>query len=124
MLAGRPYFMPRRTGVFLKEFVVLFGFLNGVWFAVGVNPGAELLEVLLGMGEGLVSGSLLEFAATFVPLVLLGVMLFLIHRKGGWLGFAAVGLAFLAGLQVTSAPRVMAVLLLAALALGYWAARR
>lgn len=115
--------MPRRTGVFLKEFVVLFGFLNGVWFAVGVNPGAELLEVLLGMGEGLVSGSFLEFAATFVPLALLGVMLVLIHRKGGWLGFAAVGLAFLAGLQVTSSPRVMAVLLLAAVGLGYWASR-
>lgn len=115
--------MPRRTGVFLKEFVVLFGFLNGVWFAVGVNPGAELLEVLLGMGQGLVSGEVLTFLATFVPLALLGGMLFLIHRKGGWLGFAAVAVAFLAGLQVTSAPRVMLLLLVVAFLLGYLATR-
>ena len=115
--------MPRRTETFLKEFVILFGFLNGVWFAVGVNPGAELLEVLLGMGEGLLSGSTLTFLATFVPLVLLGAMLYLIFRKGGWLGFAAVGVAFLAGLQVTSAPKAMAVLLLVALGLGFFASR-
>lgn len=115
--------MPKRTETFLKEFVILFGFLNGVWFAVGVNPGAELLEVLLGMGEGLLSGSTLAFLATAVPLVILGLTLFFIFRKGGWLGFLAVGFAFVAGLQVTSAPKVMAGLLVLSLVLGWFAAR-
>lgn len=116
--------MGRRTETFLKEFVILFGFLNGVWFAVGVNPGAELLEVLLGMGAGLVSGETLTFLATFLPLVLLGATLYLLYRKGGWLGFLAVGCAFLAGLQVTSAPKAMALLLLAAVVLGWFATSR
>ena len=115
--------MPR-TSVFLKEFVVLFGFLNGVWLAVGVNPGEELLEVLLSLGEGLVSGNVLAFAATFIPLALVGLMLYLIHRKGGWVGFAAVGCAFLAGLQVTSSPRMMLVLLVVAMGLGFLATKR
>lgn len=115
--------MGRRTETFLKEFVILFGFLNGVWFAVGVNPGAELLEVILSMGEGLLSGETLAFLAVAVPLGLLAVTLYFIFRKGGWVGFAAVACAFLAGLQVTSAPRAMAVLLLVALGLGFLATR-
>lgn len=116
--------MPRRTSIFLKEFVILFGFLNGVWFAVGVNPGRELLGVLLGMGEGLVSGNVLEFAAVFIPLVLLGLTLYLILRKGGWVGFAAVGFAFLAGLNVTANPRAMLAFLVLALGLGFLATKR
>lgn len=115
--------MSKRTEKFLKEFVILFGFLNGVWFAVGVNPGAELLEVVLGMGEGLLSGSTLSFLATAIPLALLGVTLYFIFRKGGWLGFLAVGCAFVAGLQVTSAPKVMFGMLVAAFVLGWFATR-
>ena len=115
--------MAKRTGRFLKEFVILFGFLNGVWLAVGVNPGAELLDVVRGTVEGLVSGSWAEFLFTFIPIALLVVTLWLIFRQGGWVGFLAVGAAFLAGLQVTSAPRVMFVLLLIALGLGWIATR-
>lgn len=116
--------MGRRTGVFLKEFVILFGFLNGVWLAVGVNPGRELLEVLVGLAQGLVSGNVLTFFVTFVPLLLVAVMLYLIHRKGGWVGFLAVGCAFLAGLQVTSSPKAMFILLVVALGLGFVATKR
>lgn len=116
--------MSRRTSVFLKEFVILFGFLNGVWFAVGVNPGRELLGVLLGMAEGLVSGNVLHFAAVAIPLVLLGATLYLIHRKGGWVGFAAVGCAFLAGLNVTANPRTMLLFLALAMGLGFIATKR
>ena len=115
--------MARRTGRFLKEFVILFGFLNGVWLAVGVNPGAELLDVVRGTLETLVAGGWVGFIFAFLPIVLLGVTLWLIFRKGGWVGFAAVACAFLAGLQVTSQPRVMFVLLLAALGLGWVATR-
>lgn len=116
--------MARRTGVFLKEFVILFGFLNGLWLAIGVNPGAELLVVLRGIVEGLFTGAPVRFLFTFLPLVLLGTMLYLIHRRGGWLGFVAVGFGFLAGLQVLAAPRVSLVLLAVAMLLGVVATKR
>lgn len=114
----------RRVGVFLKEFVILFGFLNGLWLAIGVNPGAELLEVLQGILEGLLAGAPVRFLFTLLPLLFLGGILYLIHKRGGWLGFVAVGLGFVAGLQVLAAPRVSFFLLLAAMALGYVATAR
>ena len=87
--------MARRTSKFLKEFVILFGFLNGVWLAVGVNPGAELLGVLRGTLEGLVSGSWVSFLFSFIPIVLLLLTFWPIFLPACWVGFFAVGSAFL-----------------------------
>lgn len=116
--------MAKRTGVFLKEFVVLFGFLNGVWLAVGVNPGAEFLEIVRQTLESLVGQhGWLEFLFAAAPLVLLVAALVAIFRRGGWLGFAAVALAFFGGLYVVDEPRVSFGLLLGAFVLGYWATR-
>jgi len=121
-LRGHP--MAKRTGVFLKEFVVLVGFLNGVWLAVGVNPGAELLEVLQQTVESLVGqNGALEFVFAALPILIVVAALVAIFRRGGWLGFVAVVLAFLAGLFVVSEPRWAFGLLLGAFALGYWATR-
>ena len=116
--------MAKRTGVFLKEFVVLFGFLNGVWLAVGVNPGAEFLGVVRQTAESLLGeNGWLEFLFAALPLVLFVAALVAIFRKGGILGFVAVVVAFLAGVLVVSEPRASFALLLAALALGYLATR-
>lgn len=113
----------RRTQVFLKEFVVLFGYLNGIWVAVGVNPGATLLRVLEGYFERLFSGELVDTLFALVPLLFLIAMLVIIFRKGGWLGLAAVALAFLAGMQILSAPATSLVLLLVALGAGFVATK-
>lgn len=110
--------------MFLKEFVILFGFLNGVWLAVGVNPGAELLGVLQGIAERLVSGRLVAFLFTAIPIALTVGVLYLILRKGGWVGFLAVLCGFFAGLHVISSPTRMALLLVLALALGFVATKR
>lgn len=116
--------MAKRTGRFLKEFVVLFGFLNGVWIAVGVNPGQEFLGIVRGIVESLAGGNgVVDFLFTAIPLLLLVGALVAIARRGGWLGFAAVALGFLSGLQVVAAPRLSLVLLLAALGLGWIATR-
>lgn len=116
--------MAKRTAVFLREFVILFGFLNGVWLAVGVNPGKELLDVVKGSVEGLLSGTLIEFLFVFLPLVLLVATLWLIYKKGGWVGFLAVGCAFLGGAEVLASPRTSLVLLAGGLVLGVVATKR
>lgn len=119
--------MARRAGVFLKESVILFGFLNGVWVAVGVNPGRQLLDVLAGVVLRLRPGRGVEALVALLPFLVLALTLWLIHRawrKGRWLGMAAVACGFLAGMQVLSDPLAALALLGAAALLGYAATSR
>lgn len=109
----------RRSATFLKEAVILFGFLNGLWLALGVNPGAELLDVLRGIVESVFSGTFVRTTFALLPILLVVAMLYVIHRRGGWLGFVAVGAAFVAGLVLLAEPTWAFFLLLGALALGY-----
>lgn len=114
----------RRTQVFLKESVILFGFLNGLFLALGVNPGAALLEVLRGVLENLIGESgWVALAFTLLPIVLLGVALYFIWKRGGWLGFVAVGCAFIAGLWLLAEPAWGAAMLAGAVVLGVVATR-
>jgi len=110
--------MARRTAVFLREFVVLFGFLNGVWLAVGVNPGRELLGVARGVVETFVRAQAVEVAFVLLPIALLVASLWLIHRRAGWLGFLAVGLAFVGGAVLLSSATLSFLLLVAGLGVG------
>lgn len=117
--------MSRRTSVFLKEFVVLFGYLNGVFVAVGVNPAATLLGTLQNLLIALVGADgLLAFAFALLPTILLVLMLYLILRKGGWLGLLAVLAAFVGGMQVVTSPAASLVFLAVGLGLGWVALRR
>lgn len=113
----------KRASKFLREAVVLFGFLNGVWLAVGVNPGQRLLAVLQGIVERLTGNEWIPFLFTLLPLLLLLAMLVFIARRGGVLGFVAVGLAFVAGLNVIAAPLTALALLVAAALVGWFAAK-
>ena len=114
----------RRQQAFLKESVVLFGFLNGLFLAIGVNPGRTILAVVAEMADSLTGGNgAVRLVLTLLPLVLLVVALYLIHKRAGWLGFVAVGVAFLAGLWLLAEPVTGVVLLAAALGLGWFAAR-
>jgi len=114
----------RRAKLFLRESVILFGFLNGLFVSLGVNPGATIFAVLGNMLESLIGGNgAVRLALTLAPLALLGIALYLIHKRAGWLGFVAVGLAFLSGLWLLPDPVTGSILLAAAVALGYFAAR-
>lgn len=114
----------RRTQTFLKEFVILFGFLNGLFLSLGVNPAQTLLGVLMNIVDSLTGGNgAVLLALTLAPLVLLVLMLYLIHKRAGWLGFVAVGLAFVSGLWLVAVPTAAFFLLVGAIALGYVATR-
>lgn len=114
----------RRTQVFLKESVVLFGFLNGLFVGIGVNPAATVLGVVEETLTSLTGGNgLVLLALTLLPLVLVGLALYLIWKRGGWLGFVAVAFAFVSGLWLLVAPAAATAMLLAAFLLGYVATR-
>lgn len=114
----------RRTQTFLKESVILFGFLNGLFLGIGVNPAATLLGVIEEILVSLTGGNgIVLLALTLLPLALLGLALYLIWKRGGWLGFVAVALAFVSGLWLLAAPTTAFFLLLGAVALGFVATR-
>lgn len=118
--------MARRAGVFLKESVILLGFLNGVWVAVGVNPAEQLLATLVNVIERMDPGRGVDALVALLPFLLLALMLWLIHRvwkRGRWMGMAAVALGFLSGMQIVGDPLSSLVLLGAAVLLGYAATR-
>lgn len=109
--------------LFLKEAVVGFGFLSGVWAHLGFDPGTfvqEILEKILVIADP-THAPLISLVFRYAPLVLTVVAVILIYRRAGWWGYVATGLAYVAGLWFTllSIP-----LLLAAIAIGYLAARR
>ncbi|HUR69923.1 MAG TPA: hypothetical protein VM370_11815 [Candidatus Thermoplasmatota archaeon] len=114
----------RRTTLFLRESVILFGFLNGLFLALGVDPGGTLLSVLGEILDSLTGGNgWVRLVLTVLPLALLAFALYTIHKRAGWLGFVPVGLAFLSGLWLLAQPVTAFALLAAALGIGYLASR-
>lgn len=89
-----------------------------------MNPGATLLETLESFLVSLLGANgLLAFVFALLPLALLAVMLWLLLRKGGWLGLLAVLAAFVGGMQVVTNPPASLAFLAIGLGLGYVATR-
>ena len=65
--------------IFVQEFVILFGFLNGLWIHIGVNPETEIWIGVL----------ILTIAPIWASYVI-----------GKWLGLIAVFLAFIGGIFI------------------------
>lgn len=91
--------MSSREDIFIREFVVGFGFLGGLFTRVGVDPEEEILKALL------------EVAKSFSPSMgpIFPVLLFLFtalltissilgaYRLGGIIGLIAVAFAWMGG---------------------------
>ncbi len=104
--------------VTLKELITGFGFVEGIWLAVGVNPESEVLNALTDIlvNLGVDTGSI--FLLQILPIIVLLGTIFTVYSVGGKLGMVAVGCAFVSGLLILVSPIVTVVLLLAALVLG------
>ncbi|MFA6089360.1 MAG: hypothetical protein WC755_05825 [Candidatus Woesearchaeota archaeon] len=103
---------------FINEFVVAFGFLSGLWVAVGVNPEAEIFKAFSQVFQQLNAGVGFSFLFTVLPIILTLATLFGIYFLGGWIGVAAVALGFVAGLLIIINPIIAVILLFASLGLG------
>src|SRR5438552_11468468 len=113
----------RRQAAFLRESVVLTGFLSGVWIALRFNPGVVLLSEFRAIVEAVTADPRVELVFALLPLAIFVVTLVVIYRRGRWLGLLAVLVAFEGGARVVAAPSVALAVLAIALALGYFAAR-
>ena len=103
----------RRWTGFLREYVILLGFLAGLSLSVGFD-----LQGSIWRGAGAALEAMLGIAGigtlfVILPTLLLGYSVWRAYRRGGLLGLGAVLCGFLGGLLLFSLP-VSAVALLAA----------
>jgi len=111
----------------LRELIILFGYFNGLWIAVGINPENELVKALLSVisafieldpaGSSLFSPTIF-LVFTVLPLVTVICCIGAIYRIGGILGLTAVGIAFIGGLLSTTNLTLSVIALIAGVFLG------
>lgn len=108
----------KKTNLFFKESVVLFGFLNGLFTAIGINPGAEAFSILSPVLERLDPFTL--YLIRILPIALFFGSLFMIYNRARWLGFIAVVFGFAGGLFMLASPLISVLFLIAAWGIGYF----
>ncbi len=105
----------------MKEFVIGFGFLSGLWIAVGVNPEAEIINAFAEVIKEL--GSSLGFIFYLISLIVLILSLLSAYRLGGNLGLIAIGFAFAGGLLIIVLPPLGIILVIIGIVMGFGATR-
>ena len=89
--------MTKRNEQFVLEFVILFGFLNGLWIYSGVNPEAEILKAFTDLVP--------ETSSIFfwlITLILTSGTIAAAYKIGRRLGLLAILAAFLGGIFIAS----------------------
>ncbi|MDV2988791.1 MAG: hypothetical protein P3T54_01340 [Dehalogenimonas sp.] len=92
--------MQKLAPVFLCEFVIGFGFLSGLWIHIGINPETEIIRAFASVADAITPETGISWVFWLIPLVTVGMSLWLTYVLGGILGLLAVGLAFIAGFSV------------------------
>ena len=111
--------MARKAGNILRELIIGFGFLNGVWLAIGINPQNFIIDFLKTSLENI--HPILKIIFIILPiLITIGTVLTIIkvYSKGGMLGAIAVLVAFAAGLLIIKNTASSIIILLVAMLLG------
>lgn len=89
--------MTKRNERFVIEFVILFGFLNGLWIYAGVNPESEILKAFTDLVPEM--SSVLFWLITVILTV--GTIA-VAYKKGRWVVLVAILAAFLGGVFIES----------------------
>ena len=107
--------------IFVQEVTIPFGFLNGVWIYVGVNPKAEVLKTFAWIAERFAPN--FQFGLVFLLIPILTTIFYVVVSLvvGGWLGLIAVGFAYLAGLTILTGSLLGIVFFILAIILGFLA---
>ena len=108
----------------IKEFIIGFGFINGVWVAIGTSPQDLIFDFLKPYIGNL--PTILQTIFVIIPIILMILtiwMILKILKKGRLLGAIAVLMAFISGTIIFRDWQSSIVLLVIALILGLIAFR-
>ena len=116
--------MARRSKTYLWQVVIGFGFLSGVWTAIGIDPEEVVLNLLGTAVTAAYPDPTLRTLFIVLPTILLLWSVWQAYRKGKVFGLIAVILAYVAGLSILVSLTTTIILLVAALLVGYLATNR
>ena len=103
---------------FVQEFVLLFGFLEGIWLRVGISPDEAILNALVeALKEINPDYSWLAILIVISSIIFLIITILQALDIGGFLGIFAILLAFIAGILLLN--QISIILLIFAIIIGY-----
>lgn len=117
--------MIKKLNSIKKELIISFGFINGFWFGIGIDP-KQIILTFIGKYVNAMP-PIIKGLFTIIPIILTIITIITmikIYRNGGILGGVAVLTAFIAGAIVLKNWPASLILGLAAILLGLITFRR
>jgi len=111
--------MTRNFSTIIKEIIIGFGFLNGLWFAIGTSPETEILGFInryINLLPEIVQKILMIIP--FILMALTIITIISIYHKGRILGIIAVILGFISGAIFLKSWKTSLIILLISIILG------
>jgi len=111
--------MTRQFTTIIKEIIIGFGFLNGLWYAIGTSPETEILGFINKFTS--LMPDIIKKILIMIPFILMAgtiITIISIYRKGRILGIIAVSLAFFSGAIILRHWEASLIILLASIILG------
>ena len=115
--------MAKKVHRFIWQFVIGFGFLSGLWTALGISPENILINALGSVVTTQYSDPGLRAFFLLLPTIILVISVIGAYMNGRIPGLAAVLLAYVAGLVILSHLVAGLVILCLAVAVAYFFTR-
>jgi hypothetical protein len=116
--------MAKRSRAYIWQFVIGLGLLSGIWTAIGIDPGAVILEVLGDVVGTVYSDPGVRSLLIILPTILLVISVIGAYRRGRVLGLVSVIIAYISGLFILVSILSSIILLVIAIISGYLATNR
>jgi len=116
--------MAKKSGLFIRQFVIGLGFLSGIFTAIGIDPQVILLRIIGNAVGSIYPDPQVSYMFFILPSILLLVSLIAAFMKGKVLGLVSVIVAYCSGVLIFISAVLSITLLLLAVALGFLATNR
>jgi ABC-type multidrug transport system permease subunit len=116
--------MAKKSGVFIRQFVVGVGFISGVFTAIGIDPQGEIIRVIGKAVGSVYPDPQVSYLFFILPTILLVISVVAAYLKGKALGLLSVIVAYGSGILILVSIVFSLVLLAFAVLLGYLATNR
>jgi hypothetical protein len=111
--------MGKKSRRYIWQVVIGFGFLSGLWTAIGIDPEGILLSFLEKAVDIVYPDPTIRYLFLILPTLLLIVSIIGAYSAGKMMGLVSVLIAYISGLLLVSRTGIALVLLCGAVLLGY-----
>ena len=114
----------KKSSLFIRQSVIGFGFLSGIFTAIGIDPEETVIALAGSTVTSLYPSQELSYLFVILPTILLLLSIVTACRFGGIIGLLSVVVAYFAGLAIFASYMTAGILLVVAVVLGYIATNR